>query len=144
MTDNQFEAKEWLNRMQYMNEEIDALKRTLETIVADMGGVSKYDQDFRANNPRASEEKLLRYSQVRAELEKKENNLAYENRRTGEIIEKLNNPRYKALLRDKYINNLSWKQISRLKHYSETRIYELHRLALEEIWQYIPGKNGNV
>lgn len=144
MTDNQFEAQEWLNRMYCFNNEIEALRRTLESIVADMGGVSKYDVDFKSTNPKSSEEKLLRYSQVKAELEKKENDLAYENRRTGEVIENLKNPRHKAILRDRYINTLSWRQISRLNHYSETRIYELHRAALEEIWPYIPGKNGNV
>lgn len=144
MTDNQYEAKEWLNRMFKMAQDIEATKRTLETILAEMGGVAKYEQSFGSQNPKASETKLLRYSQVSKELDQKLNQLYEEDVQTIRVINKLDNPQYKAILRDRYINHLSWHKIAQLHSYSEARLYELHRDALEAIWEFIPGKNGNV
>lgn len=144
MTDNQFEAKEWLNRMFGAAQDVESTRRTLETIVAEMGGVSKYEIDFRGNNPKATEDKLARYSMIRAELDKKEQDLYYEDSRTEKIIDKLKDRRERAILRDRYINRLSWSRIAKLNNYSEARVYELHRTALDNVWKYIPGRNGNV
>lgn len=144
MTNNQFEAKEWLNRMFGAAQDVEATRRTLETIVAEMGGVSKYEIDFKGNNPKATEDKLARYSTVKAELEKKEAALYFEDARTEKIINKLKDKRDRAILRDRYINRLSWSKIAKLNNYSEPRVYEIHRDALEDVWQFIPGKNGNV
>ena len=91
MTDNQYDAKQWLNRMFNAAEEIASIKRTLETIVADMGGVANYSAEFPGKNPKANELKLLRYSQVAAELEKKQQDLDREDTRTADIINKLSN-----------------------------------------------------
>lgn len=143
MTDNQYDAKQWLNRMYKAAEEIDSIKRTLETIVADMGGVANYSAEFPGKNPKANETKLIRYSQVAAELEKKQENLDREDTRTAAVIEKLSNKKYKIVLRDRYINRLSWRKIAKVNNYSEARLYELHREALEDIYKYIPGRNGN-
>ena len=144
MTDNQFEAKEWLNRMFGAAQDVESTRRTLETIVAEMGGVSKYELDFKGNNPKATEDKLARYSTVKAELDKKESDLYYEDAVTEKIINKLNDRRERAILRDRYVNRLGWSKIAKLNNYSEARVYEIHRLALENIWQFIPGRNGNV
>ena len=144
MTDNQFEAKEWLNRMFKASEEIESIKRTLETIVADMGGVINYDADFPTRNPKATENKLIRYSQVHAELDKKQEELNREDARTARIIDNLKDRRQRTVLRDRYINRLSWRKIAKAENYSEARVYEIHRDALEQIWQFIPGRNGNI
>lgn len=144
MTDNQFEAKEWLNRMFKASEEIESIKRTLETILADMGGVIKYEVDFPSRNPKSTENKLLRYSQVHAELDKKQEELNREDARTARIIDNLSDRKQRIVLRDRYINRLSWRKIAKAENYSEARLYEIHREALENIWPYIPGKNGNV
>ena len=144
MTDNQYDAKQWLNRMFNAAEEIASIKRTLETIVADMGGVANYSAEFPGKNPKANELKLLRYSQVAAELEKKQQDLDREDTRTADIINKLSNKKYKIVLRDRYINRLSWRKIAKVNNYSEARLYELHREALEDIYKFIPGRNGNI
>ncbi len=144
MTDNQYEAKEWLNRMFGASQEVESIRRTLETVLAEMGGVAKYSQDFSGHNPKASEDRLARYSTISAQLEQRERDLYEEDTRTEQIIDKLSCITYRAILRDRYINRRSWKQISKLQHFSEPRLYELHREALEAIWQYIPGRNGNV
>lgn len=144
MTDNQFEAKEWLNRMFKASEEIESIKRTLETILAEMGGVIKYDADFPTRNPKSTENKLLRYSQVHAELDKKQEELNREDARTARVIENLTDRKQRTVLRDRYINRLSWRKIAKAENYSEARVYEIHREALEQIWQYIPGRNGNI
>ena len=144
MTDNAYEAKEWLNRMFKAWQDVDATRRTLETILAEMGGVARYSQEFTGHNPRASEERLARYSTVAAELERKQRDLDAEDIRTEQIINKLKDFRHRAILRDRYINRLSWRNISNKLHFSEPRLFELHRDALEQIWQYIPGRNGNI
>lgn len=144
MTDNQFEAKEWLNRMFGAAQDVESTRRTLETIVAEMGGVGKYEIEFRNNNPKATEDKLARYSTVRAELDKKERDLYYEDSVTEKVINKLKDKRERAILRDRYVNRLGWSKIAKLNNYSEARTYEIHREALENIWQFIPGRNGNV
>lgn len=143
MTDNQFEAKEWLNRMYKAAQDIEATKRNLEAILAEMGGVGNYEAGFNSKNPKASETKMLRYSQISKELDKKLGDLFDEDVQTVRVINKLENQQYRAILRDRYINHLSWRKIAKLHNYSEARLYEMHRDALEQIWQFIPGRNGN-
>ena len=89
MTDNQYEAKEWLNRMFGASQEVESIRRTLETVLAEMGGVAKYSQDFSGHNPKASEDRLARYSTISAQLEQRERDLYEEDTRTEQIIEKL-------------------------------------------------------
>lgn len=141
MTDNQYSAKVWLNRMHKTSQDVEATKRTLETILADMGGVAKYEQSFGSQNPKATEAKLLRYSQISKELEEKTKQLYEEDSRTIQVINQLKNPQHRSILRDRYINHLSWRKIATLHNYSEARIYEIHGDALEAVWQYIPGNN---
>lgn len=138
MTDNQYHAKEWLNRTYDRAQELETLYKTREAILADMGGVANYAPEFPARNPEAAQNKLARYSMVCAKIEKLEKELKAEHEKTRKICEKLPKSKYRTLLILRYTDYMSWQRIAKIINYSEARTYELHREALELVYKFVP------
>lgn len=62
---------------------------------------------------------------------------------SGEI-DVLENRVYRVILRERYINSKSWKQISKDLHYDQTYVYEIHGKALEYFKECHPDKEWTV
>jgi len=144
MTDKQFYAKEWLNRMYHVVNKIESLERKRDNVVSSMSGIGKYDAEHipAQTGENASESKNIAYSILSEQIEKEYSRLMMEDNRTLEVINTLGNTPeaelMKAILIDRYLNRLSWEQIAKLQNYGPTRTYELHSIALEKIYPSIP------
>lgn len=143
MTDQQFYAKEWLNRMYNLALRIESLEAKRETILASLSGVAKYDSDFSGNtgdNP--TETKNIEYSILSQKIDEETDRLAAEDIRTLEVIDRLGDSKeerlMKTILTYRYLLRLGWKSISEKIHYSESRTQDYHLLALEAIYEFIP------
>ena len=143
MTDEQYYSKCWLNRMYNFYLELENLISKRERILATLGGVTNYGGGFTARNGNNSDLQLLRFSEVCAEIEKREKQLIAENEKTAEILGKMADFRYRDILNYRYICHMSWRAISEVMKYSEPRIYELHREALAAVYEFIPEKGIN-
>lgn len=138
MTDNQYYAKLWLNRMYGVANHVESLKRKQEEILSSLSGIGKYEESISGSDPNPTESKYLKYSEISAEIEKQLHKLYKEDLRTLEVIEHLDNEEQKAVLIDRYLNRMTWKKIAVIHNYGERQVYRYHEEALETVWPFIP------
>lgn len=138
MTDNQYYAKLWLNRMYGVANHVESLKRKQEEVLSSLSGIGKYEESISGSDPNPTESKYLKYSEISAEIEKQLHKLHTEDLRTLEVIEHLDNEEQKAVLIDRYLNRLSWNLIAISHNYVERQAYRYHDEALEKVYPFIP------
>lgn len=138
MTDNQYFAKTWLMRMWDHEDEIKEYRKRADDMLG--AKIPAYDSEKIPGgaDPNPTETKNIEYSSLMFEISKRENELYSENIRTFNVIQELNDPKLRGILYAKYINRKTWKQIGNDFHYGESRIKELHVIALEQIYKFIP------
>ncbi len=62
--------------------------------------------------------------------------LIQQRQRIEDAIAALDNPDHRMILRARYIEGRSWRQIARRQHISEAQMYRLHGRAILEIAKY--------
>ncbi len=138
MTNRQYAAKKWLNRMYGVANHIESLRRKQEEVLSSLSGIGKYEEHIPGSDPNLTESKQIRYSEISAEIEKQLHKLHKEDLRTLEVIEHLDDEEQKAVLIDRYLNRLPWNLIISSHNYAERQVYRYHDKALEKIWPLIP------
>ena len=144
MTDEQYYAKEWLNRMYNLSLWLESLEAKRESVLAALSGVAKYSQEFggpSGENP--TETKNIEYSLLSQKIDEESEKLAVEDTRTLKVISMLgDSPKenlMKTILNYRYVERLgTWAKIADTIHYSESRTQDYHLLALETIYPFIP------
>lgn len=138
MTDNQYYAKKWLQRMWNKAEEVKEYEQQAEEILG--AKIPAYDAEKipGGSDLNPTETKNIEYSTLMFEIEKKRNELHYENTRTFNIIQHLTDPKLRGILYAKYVNRKTIRKIAEDFHYAESSIKEFHLKALEQIYPYIP------
>ena len=119
MTDNQYYAHQWLSRMWYIDIEIEQLIVRREAIVSSMSGIGKYDAEHipTQNGENATESKNIEYSIINGQIDKKLSDLSTENIRTLEVIDKVEDNMLRGMLKARYLNRKTWKQIGKDYNY---------------------------
>ena len=144
MTDEQFYAKEWLNRMYNLSLWIESLEKKRESVLASLSGISRYDSDFTGSNgENATETKNIEFSMLSQKIEEESEKLASEDTKTLEVICRLGDSKEERLMKTilvlRYVERFgTWNRIAEKIHYSESRTHEYHLLALETIYKFIP------
>ena len=138
MTDEQYFSNKWLSRMWGCPGEIKAYEQQ----AADLLGakIPAYDAEKipGGSDPNPTESKNLEYTTLMFEIDKKRNNLSYENIRTFNIIQNLKEAKYRGILYDIYVNQKTIPQVADDFHYSVSTIKAYKLKALAEIYPFIP------
>lgn len=140
MTDNQYYAHQWLSRMWYIDIEIEQLIVRREAIVSSMSGIGKYDAEHipTQNGENATESKNIEYSIINGQIDKKLSDLSTENIRTLEVIDKVEDNMLRGMLKARYLNRKTWKQIGKDYNYERSRAFDYRKIALDAVYPYIP------
>lgn len=144
MTDEQFYAKDWLNRMYQTVRYIESLERKREVVLASLSGIGRYDSESvpGSNGENSTETKNIEYSILSEQIDKERQKLSAEDIRTLNVIGKLENTPegqlMKAILIDRYLTRLSWEDLAKKQNYSPSRLFELHAIALSKVYKHIP------
>ena len=142
MTEREERAKAWLNRNYGIALEIQAIQRRLERMNADLEKVTrplKIKEVIEANNPgNAQEDRLADYIDMSDDLSKQLVMLMRLDEETKAVINKMDSPMLRAILTERYINRLSWKQIAGIVHFEQSRLFDYHRQALDAVLPFIP------
>ena len=142
MTEREERAKSWLNRNYGIALEIQAIQRRLERMNADLEKVTrplKIKEVIEANNPgNSQEDRLADYIDMSDDLSKRIVCLYRLDEETRRVINRIESATLRAILIDRYINRLSWKQLTEKSHYERSRLFDLHRQALDSVLPYIP------
>lgn len=138
MTDKQYISHLWLSRAWDADKEIIALTKAREKLLDQ--GVGRYDNKKASGSAEANpnEARLIEYSYLSEQIEKKSRKLANENIRTLELIDKLANNTYRSLLISRYIDQASWEAAGKIIHYEKSQAQKLGVEALEAIYEIIP------
>lgn len=142
MTEREERAKEWLNRNYGIALEIQAIQRRLERMNADLEKVTrplKLKEVIEANNPgNSQEDRLADYIDMSDDLSKQLTTLMRLDAETKRVINMVDSPILRAILTERYINRLSWKQITKVVHFEQSRLFDYHRQALDAVLPFIP------
>lgn len=140
LSDRQWESHIWLSRMWGKDNEIESYEKRKADIISSLSGIGKYDADFipAQTGENSVETKNIEYSLMNQKIEKLMNEIAEENVKTIQIIDKIKDPTKHNMLFDRYINRMSWSQIGDKYHYAERQPYRYMHTCLSAVREFIP------
>lgn len=138
MTDNQHYAHMWLKRTWDLDVEIKQYVENAESLLG--AKIPAYDSEKIPGgpDPNPTESKNIEYTILMAEIDKKLKTLQFENLRTYQIIQLVDDPKLRGMLYARYVNRKSWKVIGQEFHYEKSQIFEYRKKMLDAVYPYIP------
>lgn len=141
MTDAAYQAKEWLERLGELYEQAEKIEREISIMEDHINNaVSNYEYTGRGHTDlivrqQHREDALLDYSAKKAQYEREYLKFVKEEIITLKVLDRMKNREHAALLMNRYINRLTWEEISKLKRHNQqaAQTQKKHRLALEEL-----------
>lgn len=142
MTEREEKAKAWLNRNYALSLELDAIKRRLERMESDLEKVCKPIKLREVQEAQGLgngvEDRLAEYMDVSAELNNRMQVLTAKDDQTMIVINKVESPLLRAILINRYVNRLRWKEMTEVLHFERSRLFDYHVQALDAVLPYIP------
>jgi hypothetical protein len=132
------EAKEYLQQYYFAKLKLDSLKTELfylETLADGTQGCS-FDKP-RVDKTPTLEAPFIKYldriEKKRKQIDGQITKLLELEEEITEAIATVDDPMIEVVLRERYINCLSWGDIGKKLHYAEAHLYRLHREGLKKI-----------
>lgn len=141
MTDNQYYANQWLSRIWDEDIELEILVARREQILSSLSGIGKYDSNFipTQTGENAVESKHIEYSLLSERIDKMFQHISFENSRTLDVINKVDNTMLRGMLIARYLRRLPWSDVGKLYNYEKSQVYGKYRIeALEAVYPHIP------
>ena len=137
MTDEQYQAKNWLMRIQDYAGKVDAARRTLEMLEHRLHrGVMNYEGYTGRRDPitaqAAHDDALMDYSMQAERLEQAQREYFAVMITTREVLEVLPMS-IKPLAIDRYINGLNWQELEKIYEYSRPQLYRFNSNILTQV-----------
>ena len=131
------EAKYLLQKIAFLDAEINSLIREHESVKSTLLKATDYSNEPVATTKRnTSEDKLIKLADKSSEIDLKIDELVDFKITMGNHINQLEDERHRVILREHYINGLSFCEISDILGYTERHLYRIHGDALLK-FQYI-------
>ena len=145
MTDAAIKAQEWLLTVGDLFEETEKVQRQIEVIESIINNaVGRYGSTGRGKTDlivrqQQREDALLSYSEKQAEYERKYFKYVRYEIIALNLIDRLPNYLYAAILIDRYITRLKWSEIFKIykDSYGKSQLYKLHAAALDMFSKYL-------
>ncbi len=138
----EWEAHIWLSRMWGKENEIESYEKRKADIISQLSGIGKYDSEFipAQTGENSVETKNLEYSLLNQKIEKLIAEIAVENIKTTEAIDKVKNTTMHNMLYDRYVNRMSWSKIGEKYNYAQRQPYRYMHTCLSTIREFIPDE----
>ena len=125
------EAKYLLQKIAFLDAEINSLIREHESVKSTLLKATDYSNEPVATTKRnTSEDKLIKLADKSSEIDSKVDELVDFKIKMGDHINQLEDERHRVILREHYINGLSFCEISDILGYTERHLYRIHGDAL--------------
>ena len=144
MTNEQYQAKNWLMRIPDYAAKVDAERRTLEMLQSRLyRGVANYDNYTGRKDPMtaraAHEDALIEVSMQAERVEKAQKEYIAELNTTRATLEAL--PAHlKALAIDRYLNGIKWDKLEKIYPYCRSELYRQNIDILEHVAQILKAE----
>ena len=127
------EAKYLLQKIAFLDAEINSLIREHESVKSTLLKATDYSNEPVATTKRnTSEDKLIKLADKSSEIDLKIDELVDFKITMGDHINQLEDERHRVILREHYINGLSFLEISKNLGYTERHLYRIHGDALQK------------
>ena len=127
------EAKYLLQKIAFLDAEINSLIREHESVKSTLLKATDYSNEPVATTKRnTSEDKLIKLADKSSEIDLKIDELVDFKITMGNRINQLEDERHRVILREHYINGLSFLEISKNLGYTERHLYRIHGDALQK------------
>lgn len=127
------EAKDLLQKILFLDAEINSLIREHKTMKSTILKATDYSNEPVATTKRnTSEDKLVKLADKSSDIDRKIIELMDFKIKMGEHISEMEDERHRVILRERYINGLSFCEISKIIGYSERHLHRIHGEALVE------------
>ena len=125
------EAKYLLQKIAFLDAEINSLIREHESVKSTLLKATDYSNEPVATTKRnTSEDKLIKLADKSSEIDSKVDELVDFKIKMGDHINEIEDIKYRIILREHYINGLSFCEISKSLGYTERHLYRIHGDAL--------------
>ena len=142
MTEREEKAQAWLNRNYALSLELEAVKRRLERMESDLEKVCKPIRLKEVQEAQGLgngvEDRLAEYMDMSADLQDRMQVLIAKDEQTMQVIIKVDSPMLRAILIERYINRLRWREMCTALHFERSRLFDLHVQALDAVLPFIP------
>ena len=125
------EAKYLLQKISFLDAEINSLIREYESVKSTLLKATDYSNELVATTKRnTNEEKLVKLADKSTDINLKIDELVDFKIKMGNYIDQLEDERHRVILREHYINGLSFCEISEILGYTERHLHRIHGEAL--------------
>ena len=128
-------TKERLRRYIWLQQECRQLQAYLDRIRNDMSMATspRLTGMPHAKDPKGLDEIVIKYEEISSKYEKQLKQYQRETIEIENAILGVADPRYRLLLRYRYMDGLKWETIADLMHYEVSSLYKMHGQALREL-----------
>lgn len=139
MTDKEAAARDWLQRHDYLYQEIRSLELRLEEMRDQVNKSVSPPKDVvvQTQPKNVQAEKIAEIVDFEKKIEEKKELYKELEKKTIITIEKMNDPVCESILILRYCYRRSWRYIAAKLYYRESYIFALHSKALEKVYQFI-------
>lgn len=125
------EAKYLLQKISFLDAEINSLIREYESVKSTLLKATDYSNEVVSTTKRnTNEEKLVKLADKSSDIDLKIDELVDFKITMGNYIDQLEDERHRVILREHYINGLSFCEISEILGYTERHLHRIHGEAL--------------
>ena len=138
MTDEMFEAKQWLRRVYVLSKRVESNERMLEVLKARVNTATavyenKSGRGDRDQAQKRREDALLDYIDQEDKVERSRNLLNREAGKVKKVIDRIDDKTVGDIMDLRYLKLLAWDDVVKVANYSRAQVFRFHAEGLERV-----------
>ncbi len=138
MTNEMFEAKQWLRRVYVIAKRVESNERMLEVLKARVNTATavyenKSGRGDREQAQKRREDALLDYIEQEDKVERSRNLLSRETGKVKKVIDRIDDETVGDIMDLRYIKLLAWDDVVKVANYSRAQVFRFHGQGLEKV-----------
>ncbi len=142
MTDECFEAKQWLRRVYVIAKRVECNERLLEVLKARVNtAVARYENtgegSDREQAQKRREDALFDYIEQEGKCERSQKLYDREARKVTRIIKRIDDDTVQEIMMLRYVDLLRWADVIKVANYSRAQVFRYHADGLAKVAQIL-------
>lgn len=142
MTDDCFEAKQWLRRVYVIAKRVECNERLLEVLKARVNtAVARYENtgegSDREQAQKRREDALFEYIEQEGKCERSQKLYDREARKVTRIIKRIDDDTVQEIMMLRYVDLLRWADVIKVANYSRAQVFRYHADGLAKVAQIL-------
>lgn len=138
MTNEMFEAKQWLRRVYVLSKRVESNERMLEVLKARVNTATavyenKSGRGDREQAQKRREDALLDYIDQEDKVERSRNLLNREAGKVKKVIDRIDDKTVGDIMDLRYLKLLAWDDVVKVANYSRAQVFRFHGQGLEKV-----------